>query len=280
MLCLIGLLKAYAADAVPSYSICAFDQLAFSVEEISKHFFQERPGGTASCRRECQPFGVPDIMGDTQAARGLRCLVVQNQIWDILNRRIFQPFLFTSDYALCSDFGKELKLSMVSAMIREKSVHREAIWRTITLRALYASAYGRKAASVAATGVSREIVEKIHAMTATENQPGLLQAVRLVAKATVQLWRRARLEWDMIHSSMPLASDTEGSYGPTDVMLWIRPHIVRENLLSNVNGDGEQSDQQEIKTVSCYVYLQGTALRPDSPLVLTRRQEVLAGVGG
>jgi hypothetical protein len=151
-------------------------------------------------------------------------------------------------------------------MIREKSLRREAIWRRITLHAFYASDYGHEVAGAAATHANREMMEVLEAMTAPEDQPALLQAVREVAKAAVEIWRRARLELDLVHSSMPSTANAGAIHGPDDVMLWVRPHIVSEHVDSN----------DRPTTTSC-VYLQGTALRQGSPSVLTLRQEGLVG---
>ncbi|KIX01770.1 uncharacterized protein Z518_09497 [Rhinocladiella mackenziei CBS 650.93] len=259
------------------FFVSAFDQLALSVEEISKQFFYNSVTGVLNPRGGSPWIGVPDIMGASEAARGLRCLVVQSQIFSVLNRRIFQPFLFTSAYDECD---LEASLSFVSRMIRVKSVHREAVWRTITMRAIYASAYGRKATGIAATSACQEIMHRIQSMTDTKLRSALLQAVRLVAKAAVQIWRRVRLEWDLIYSNMPSSSQTGETYDPSDVLLWVRPHIVREIVTTSTEGevDGD-SERQNPPIGACRIYLQGTALRQDSPLVLARRQELLAGVG-
>lgn len=250
------------------FSVSAFEQLASSVEEIAKRCFRDQLAwdGIAARQQARWNFGIPDFTGDTLAARGLRYVFVQSQIFGILHRRVFRPFLLTSAYDGHDDFGLEPCLSMVSGMIGRKSLRREAVWRKLTMRAIFASAYGRKATEVVATCVSREIMEKIQAITGANARPPLLQAIRSVAKAAVQVWRRARLEWDLIYSTMPSTTETDLDGSDADVMLWVRPHIVREELVSPT-----------LRTASC-VYLQGTAVRQDSPLVVARRQELL-GVG-
>ena len=134
------------------------------------------------------------------------------------------------------------------------------------MRAIYGSAYGRKAATVAAGAVSKEIMERIGFWVAPWGSSLLFQAVRLIVKAAVQIWRRARLEWDVIHSTMPSVPEMLRNQSPAEVMLWIRPHVMREQLSANT--------QQE-PNVGAFIYLQGTAIRHDSPLVLTRRQDLI-----
>lgn len=236
------------------------------MEEISKHFFHESSGGRITTRTEFPIAGLPDITGQTEAARGLRYLVIQNQIFEVLQRRIFEPFLFTTAYDGYDTYGVDYSLSMIAGMIRAKSVNREGMWRSITMRAIYGSPYGRKAAAVAAGTISKEIMERIQSLANPTICAILFRAVRLVVKAAVQLWRRARLEWDLIHSTMPSTPDWERG---TDIMLWVRPHVVRERMGS--------LDPREPNHGGACVYLQGTGIREDSPLVMVRRQELLVG---
>lgn len=247
------------------HSVSAFDQLASSVEEISKHFFHDSFGGRITTRSEFQISGLPDMTGQSEAARGLRCLVIQNQIFEILQRRIFEPFLFTTAFDGYDTYGVDYTLSMISGMIRAKSVNRERIWRSTTMRAIYGSAYGRKAAVVAAGMISKEIMERIQSLANPTICTFLFRAVRLVVKAAVQLWRRARLEWDLIHSMLPSTPDWERG---SDIMLWVRPHVVRDRMGS--------LDAKEANNERACVYLQGTGIREDSPLVMARREELLA----
>ena len=103
--------RALAADV--RYSVSAFNQLAFSVEEISMHFFEDNVDDSVAIRREIQISGIPDITGHSDAARGLRCLVIQNQIFDVLQRRIFEPFLFPFNYDEYDSYGVDASLSIV-----------------------------------------------------------------------------------------------------------------------------------------------------------------------
>lgn len=215
----------------------------------------------------------------------LRSLVVQNHVWSIIQRRIFEPFLFTAAYVEDEDDdGLERGLALVSQTIRGKSLRREAIWRTITMRAMYASPGGSKAARIVATRLSREIMDTIGPRHVDELRPALLQAVRFVAKAAVQLWRLARLEWDLIQSSMQSNTETwREIYGPPEVLLWVRPHIVREAVPRGTIESQLQAGslQHTTKMSTSCIYLQGTALlQRGSPLVQARLGEVLAGAEG
>ncbi|KAK5062477.1 hypothetical protein LTR84_004549 [Exophiala bonariae] len=252
------------------YFVSAFDQLASSVEAISKQFLHDDLGGRAFTRNEFETSGLPDLMGQSECARGLRGLVMQSQIFRILQQRIFEPFLFVTAYDGDDNYGVDHCLAMIARLIRAKSVNRERIWRSMTMRAVYGSPYGRKAAVAAAGRISEEIMERLQTMAHPTNYDMLLRAVRLVVKTAIQLWRRSRLEWDWISSTMPPVPDRKRE---TDTMLWVRPHVARERIMGSV--DGEESNQH-----GAYVYLQGTGIREDSPLVTARRQELLAGVGG
>ncbi|OQV09094.1 hypothetical protein CLAIMM_13265 [Cladophialophora immunda] len=217
----------------------------------------------------------------TTPARGLRSLLIQNQIFTVLHQRIFQPFLFTASYDEYDGSAMQMCLSTVSEMISAKSVHREAIWRAISMRALYSGSYGRKAASTVATSVSKEIVDKIQSMTLAERVPVLIKAIRSIAKAAVQLWRQVRVEWTAIRSSMPpRLLQMVGTSSPSDVTLWIRPHIFREGVRTVDDDNWRDSGVRTSPPMAGCIYLQGTALCHDSPLVIARRQELMAGNEG
>ncbi|EXJ88193.1 hypothetical protein A1O1_05123 [Capronia coronata CBS 617.96] len=262
------------------FFVSAFDHLALLVEEISQQFFQDDPSSVLHDPRVYQKFGFPDISGPSEAARALRGLVVQHQIWNIIQRRIFAPFLFISSYGADSDDELEKGLCMLSKIIGRKSVRREAVWRHTTMQAIYASAVGRKAAQVIATRLSSEVIDTIWALPPKEPPEALRQAVRSVAKAAVQIWRRARLECDLIHSSMPSTPGTwKNIDSPSGDMLSVRPHIVREVAAYGTSGGGLQAEAascpQGPPDIASYVYLQGVVLSQDSPVVQARRQELV-----
>lgn len=221
---------------------------------------------------------MPDVSDTTEAAELLRSLLVSGQVWSIIHQRIFAPFLFTSAYGTDGWDDLERILALLSANIRAKSFRREAIWRAIMMRAIYTGNRGRKAAMAAATGLSRDIMEAIGVSTLDGDMPGLLQAVRVVAKRAVQTWRRARLEWNFIHSVMPSTSDTTWDDGaatsPSDIVLWVRPHIVGEVVTHSMYRDPgrtpARSSPQRPRTPGRCVYLQGRVLRQNSRVTQAR----------
>ncbi|OAG39362.1 hypothetical protein AYO21_06378 [Fonsecaea monophora] len=262
-----------------NFFVSAFQSLAMSVENVAEQFFRDQPCLNQFLLRAARLSGLPDMTGTTTVARALRSLFIQNQIFTVLHQRIFRPFLFTSSNDECDESGMETCLSRVSTMICAKSVHREAIWRAITMRALYTSSYGRKAASTVATSVSKEIVDKLQSMTLAEYIPGLIKAVRSITKAAVQLWRQVRVEWAAVRSSMsPKILKTEGTSSPADITLRIRPHIYRE-CFRTVDDVGRDSGPPNMPPTAACIYLQGTALCQDSPLVIARRRELMADNG-
>lgn len=239
------------------------------MEDISKQIFHDDLDGTCSPKAGLQVPGLPDVTGQTEAARKLRCLVVQSQIFEILQRRIFEPFLFTTAYDGDGIYGVGDSLSMISGMIRAKSVNREQVWRSITMRCIYGSAYGRRAVAAVAGRVGEEIMARIQPLVSPTTRSLLSGEVRLVVKAAVELWRRCRLEWDWIHSTMPSMADWKPGM---DTMFCVRPRIVRERMGSL---DSKGSNHH-----GACVYLQGTGIREDSPLVIERRQELRAKATG
>ncbi len=254
----------------------AFEELALSVEGISMQYFQDQPDLDLAIKVAVHSTGLPAITGSTEAARALRCLFVQHQIFRVLHRRVFQPFILTSAYDDHDDYGLDASLTMMSNMIAAKSVRREAIWRTITTQAFYATEYGRRAAGVVATSVSIEVMEKVSSMASVEALPPLLESVRMLSKRAVELWRQVRVQSKVVRSSMPSNRDMEMSHNPSAVLLWIRPHVASEGF--GYVADFEDSGPVNASGTAESVYLQGTALSQDSPTILARRQELRVGL--
>lgn len=246
-------------------SIEAFDQLACLIEEVSRHFVINRSREASIPDPSYGKAGIPGISDSADPSRDLQSLVVQNRIWTVLQRRIFEPFLFVSDYGALEQLGLGQSLTIVSWMMRRKSLRRETIWRSLTMQTIYASAYGRKAAAATALSVTKEIMRDIQTVMADDSHSALLCGVRLIAKAAIQIWRRVRLELDSVYSSMTMAPSTRGETSPSDVVLWVRPHITREGLIGDMLSNMNDSSGKSL--ASC-VYLQGTALRRNPPLVL------------
>lgn len=251
-----------------------FEELALSVEEISMNYFRNEPSLDLATKITLRLAGLPTITGTTETSRAWRCLFVQHQIFSVLHTRVFRPFILTSSHDAEDDFGPEPSLAMISKMISSKSVRREAIWRAITTRAIYASEHGRKAAGVVATAVSVEVMEKLQSMATADALPDLLEAVRMVSKRAVELWRQVRVQCPVVRSIMPSIADNEKSDSPSAFILWIRPLV--ENEGSSHVADLEGFDGPE--TVGS-IYLQGTAVSQDSPVVVARRQELRGNSG-
>ncbi|KAJ9611811.1 hypothetical protein H2204_015174 [Knufia peltigerae] len=249
-----------------AFFIESFDRLASLIEEVSKHFVIDRSREASSPGIFYDKAEVLGINDSAASSRDLQSLVVQNRIWTVLQRRIFEPFLFTSDYGALEQLGIGKSLKMVSWLMRRKSLRREAIWRSLTMQTLYASAYGRKAAAATALSVTKEIMRDIQAIMADDSHSALLCGVRLIAKAAIQIWRRVRLELDSVYSTMTMAPSPGEDASPSDVVMWIRPHITKEGLM----GDwlSKNMTQSSGALGSSCVFLQGTALRPSPPLVL------------
>ncbi|KAJ9615658.1 hypothetical protein H2200_001734 [Cladophialophora chaetospira] len=251
------------------FFVRAFNELAQSVAEISKRYFRNEPHLDLATKVTLHSAGLPSITGTSETACAWRCLFLQHQIFSVLHRRVFQPFIFTCDHDTESDYGLEVSLAMMSRMISAKSVRREAVWRAMIMQAFYATEQGRKAASAVATSVSIEVMEKIQSMAPVHALPDLLEAVRMLSKRAVELWRHVRVQWQVIRSSMPSMADMEERRSPLDVLLWIRPHVEREDSEHFAAVENFHSS-----ATAGNIYLQGTALSQDSPIVLARRQEL------
>ncbi|KAK5022008.1 hypothetical protein LTS07_010423 [Exophiala sideris] len=184
------------------FFIKAFDQLALLVEGLSKEYCGISSVCSTTSQEQCKDVDQPDATGDTGAAQGLRCLFAESLVWEVLHKVVFQPFMFDSTGDSTTDCASSTCLRKISRMITRKSMRREAIWRAITMHAIYASDYGRKAAITTATLASREIMHKMQRLTAPEVHANLLQAVRVIVKTAVSIWRQARLELDPVQSSL------------------------------------------------------------------------------
>lgn len=260
-------------------SIKAFEQLAQLVEELSKEYCSNSQVYPIVFQKQYADAGLPDPMGDTEAARSLRCLLAEKQVWNALHTIIFQPFLFGSACEAADECGLNGCLLNISKTIKRKSLRREAIWRAITMRAIYASEYGRKAAAVTATLASWAIIHKMRRLAPPELHSKLQQGVRVLVKTAVHIWRRVRLELGPVHSSMPAKDARSEEQSDTarpasDVILWVRPHIVGESLMVNLQPDAADG-QEKTGPGSCCVYIQGIAPRQDSPVIVRRRKELM-----
>ncbi len=159
-------------------------------------------------------------------------------------------------------------LGGLSDLIAQKSVRRESLWRCIVLRAIYTSSEGKATAGIVASTAFKEIMEQVRDLANPNGSERgrLAQAVKQVVKNAVELWRQARVEVDGIYSSMP---DESNHHKTSDVILWIRPHIVREQI-----GSLAQWGQDDDTLRKSSVLLEGLPLRHNDPVVMERREEL------
>ncbi|OJD20511.1 hypothetical protein ACJ73_08154, partial [Blastomyces percursus] len=266
-----------------------FGQLTRLIVDLSKEHFGYLPIDPPADIIAKIPSEIPQFLDNTQASRELRSAYVQHVISKTLTYRIFQPFLFT----LGRRYDKaDTFFQMLSMDIRRKSVRREAYWRQQTLKAAYTTSDAKQAINVVAAVIVDEIIDHIRHFADPKHLDQLLVGVRKIVKLAAETWRLARVERELIISTMPSAEDEqtvnegwkEFTYDPAPsptaqeadnekhsvrrrrVLLRMCPRIYREPVHEDFNEDGEKSTQ-------C-VYLPGVVLYADSPSVLARKMEI------
>ncbi|OAX84700.1 hypothetical protein ACJ72_00921 [Emergomyces africanus] len=267
-----------------------FGQLTRLIVDLSKEHFGYLPIDPPSDIIAKIPSEIPQFLDNTQASRELRSAYVQHVISKTLTYRIFQPFLFT----LGRRYDKaDTFFQMLSMDIRRKSVRREAYWRQQTLKAAYTTSDAKQAINVVAAVIVDEIIDHIRHFADPRQFDPLLVGVRKIVKLAAETWRLARVERELIISTMPSAEDEqtanegwkEFEYDATPaptaedsnnnahstirrrrVLLRMCPRIYREPVHEDFTEDGETGTQ-------C-VYLPGVVLYADSPSVLARKMEI------
>jgi hypothetical protein len=242
----------------------AFDLLAQSIETISTDYFSHPPEGSPLQLSVLMEPNLPELLGSTATATELRSIMVQHKIFKVLHRRIFQPYVFIALDGY-SDAETDQLLNTLSRLICRKSIRREALWRSITMRAIYTSLKARETIGIKAASILDEVIEQVEDLATPSCRAPLVAALKEVVRSSIELWRQTRVEVDRITSTMP---DVSTINGLSSVLLWVRPHIVREKVAqaSMFDNDGVSDPTT--------VLLQGTALRQDSPLVLKRYEEL------
>lgn len=224
------------------------------------------------------PREIPHFMAATPAANCLRALFIQHKVYEVLNSRLFRPFIFTLEP---HNRDMDIYLSNVFGQIRAKSERRASLWSQITLRAAFAGGSAKEAAKLVAATMVDEIIEEIQYFAVHSMRPVLVTAVRRIVKSAVELWRRARVERGIITAQFPSAPDDEGiewQDAPCSLMgsghsrlqaplFRTTVHIVRQPWHPEISF-------QDDHCMSPCVYLQGTAVFADSPVVLARWQEI------
>ena len=219
-------------------------------------------------------------MDQTNAARQLRAYYIQHKVFQVLTRRIFQPFLFILD---CGCGGVDAFLQRLSLGIRSKSERREAAWRQITLRTAYRGTQAKKATHLVGHRTVEEILREIKWFTDEDGWPSLTLSVQFVVKAAVELWRYAKLERELVTASMPSATGLRGDewldidHTSSQVgrdferilVLCVTPHVARDAVHK------EYLLPQERSEIMPLTFLPGQALYHDSEVVAKRRRELV-----
>ena len=247
--------------------MAAFELLAQSIEAVSKDYFSQPPEGSPLQLSMLLEPNLPEILGSTDTAVELRSIMIQHKIFKVLHRRIFDRSLFVP-FEGFSVFEFDRLLRSVSTLICEKSLRREGLWRSITLRAIYTSSEVKSVLGTTASMVIDELLQELLDLSTPSCREPLIFSLREVVRSAIELWRQTQVEVDRISSTMPDVSNRDTL---SSVLLWVRPHIVRERI----GGTGMASwGQDDLTLGESRVLLQGTALRQDSPLVLKRYEEL------
>ncbi|RMD44097.1 hypothetical protein DV735_g962, partial [Chaetothyriales sp. CBS 134920] len=213
--------------------------------------------------------GVPDVFGSTEAACELRALVIQHRIYQVLHSLIFRRYVFGSLDG-CADADLDRTLSGLSALIGQKSVRREALWRSIVIRALQKNARAKATSQAVASTTFREIVEHTQGLTDIGYTGVLADALKQMVKTAVEIWRQARVETDpIVASSM---SEVVLPHVGSEVILWVRPRIARQRIGKIADWGRDNGGGAELGKVQ--VLLEAVSLRRDSPVVRERQQEL------
>lgn len=204
------------------------------------------------------PPNLPPFLVDTPASALVRIAYVQSLISNIIDRRIFQPFLFT--YAELDNNFNEW-----GECLRGKSTKREAIWRQRTLHAAFSCASSKPRINTFAASVVDEVITAIKPFAGRTRREQLKAAVRKVIKTAAETWRLARIELPRIMASP--ASDMSGGGKDGEALLTMFPRIERVALPKDLRPDVDDND------VGC-VYTPGQTLFSNSPAMLARRAEL------
>lgn len=180
---------------------------------------------------------------------------VQSLISNIIDRRIFQHFLFT--YEHFDDI-----FNSWADYLKSKSTKREAAWRQRTLHAAFSCPGSKERINKFARSIIDEVVTAIKPFANKSMREEMLTAVKKIVKTAAETWRYARIELSKI-SAHP-ATDSSEEEG--ELLLTIFPRIEREPLpddfVPDTRGDA-----------GC-VYSHGMILSNESSTVLARRVEL------
>ncbi|KAI4199251.1 MAG: hypothetical protein LQ350_004711 [Teloschistes chrysophthalmus] len=202
------------------------------------------------------PSGLPSFLTDTPASGPLRVAYVQSLVSEIINRRVFQHFLFTFD-DLDNIFNEW------ADYLGSKSIKREAIWRQRTLHAAFSCPSSKPRINKFASSIIDDIVYIIKPFADKSKQEQILGAIKKIVKTAAETWRYARIELSRIRALPAVAPNTESG---EEVLLTMFPCIKRDPLPDDIRPDVRDD-------VGC-VYTDGQVLTRRSPAVLARRAEL------
>ncbi|KAL8980903.1 MAG: hypothetical protein Q9205_004150 [Flavoplaca limonia] len=248
----------YSADFYYAGSCEAFDTLQQQMFGLAQDFCTTCPAEIPDRVARNLPPNLPPFLDDTPASVAVRVSYVQSLISNIVDRRIFQPFLFT--YA-----ELDTQFNEWGECLRGKSTKREAIWRQRTLHAAFSCPSSKPRINTFAAGVVDEVIAAITPFVARNIREGLKAAVRKVIKTAAETWRLARIELPRIMASSA-SDESEGKY-EGEALLSTFPRIERVALPRDFRPDAEEDDE------GC-VYTNGQTLFSHSPAILARRAEL------
>ncbi|KAL8919146.1 MAG: hypothetical protein Q9172_005107 [Xanthocarpia lactea] len=234
----------------------AFDTLQQQISGVAQDFCRECPAEVPSHVSRSIPPSLPPFLVDTPASALVRIVYVQSLISSIINRRIFQPFLFTYDQfdSLFNEWGE---------CLRGKSTKREAVWRQRTLHAAFSCVSSKQRINTFAATVVDEVIVAIKPFASRPQREQLTAAVRKVIKTAAETWRLARIELPRISASP--GSDGNGRQ-EGECLLPIFPRIERLPLPKDLRPEAEDD-------LGC-VYTTGQTLFSTSPAILARQAEL------
>ncbi|KAL8693214.1 MAG: hypothetical protein Q9218_001926 [Villophora microphyllina] len=239
-----------------AYYFEAFDCLTKQISDLAQEFCSICPLRLSSEITRSIPPNLPPFLTDTPASSLIRVAYVQSLVADVINRRIFQHFLFTFD-DLDSVFNEWAEY------LYSKSTKREAIWRQRTLHAAFSCPSSKPRINKFATSIIDEILYVIKPFSDGNQKEQMLAAVKKIVKKAAETWRYARIELSRI-SALPAVTPNMDQEG--EVLMTMFPCIKRDPLPDDLRPD--------VKDDAGCVYTAGQVLTRNSPTVLARRVEL------
>ncbi|KAL8939481.1 MAG: hypothetical protein Q9216_003333 [Gyalolechia sp. 2 TL-2023] len=242
----------------------SFDCLQQQIAAVAEEYCGDCPSQLPHDVAQKIPVDLPSMLDDTPAATRLRLAYVQSLISNVIDRRIFQHFLFTYEHLddVFNAWGDYLK---------GKSTKREAFWRQRTLHAAFSCPGSKERINKFARDIIDEIMTAIKPFANKSKRDDMLTAVRKIVKTAAETWRYARIELSRISAYVATdpskgEEEEEEKEEEGEPLLTIFPRIEREPLPGECRADS-QGD------TGC-VYSTGQILSKKSSAVLARRAEL------